>query len=124
MAGKGIFWIIAVCALVLWGLFVASLGILSPSDNGGWAPVIISGLLWGAVAVTGTGLGVLVRRMRAREMVEVRMVQRSLRQAVWLASLCVTALWLSHFGLLTFLVSILLIALFAFLEFSFLSTRR
>lgn len=124
MAGKGVFFIIAVCSLVLWGLFVASLSILSPSDNGGWAPVIISGLLWGAVAVTGTGLGVLVRHLRAREDVEVRIVQRSLRQAVWLASLCVATLWLSHFGLLTLLVSILLIALFAFLEFSFLSTRR
>lgn len=124
MTHKGIFWIITFCALVLWGLFVLSLRLLSPSDNGGWAPAIISGLLWGAVVVTGTGLGVLVRRLRAHKDVEVRIVQRSLRQAVWLASLLVVALWLSHLGWLTLLVSILLIASFALLELSFLSTRR
>ncbi|MEK7529753.1 MAG: hypothetical protein AAB570_02420 [Patescibacteria group bacterium] len=112
------------CSLVLWGLFGVFLLLLTPTDNGGWAPVIVSGSLWGALVVTGTSLGILVRRLHAREAVELRIIKRSFRQAIWLASLCVAALWLSHFGMLTLLASILLIALSALFELWFLSMRR
>lgn len=120
----GVTWILAACGLILWGLFAVALFRFSPSDVGGMAPFVLSGVLWGALAVTATGMGIMARRLLPNQDVEARIIGRSFRQAIWLASLCVTALWLSHVGLLTFLVSVLLIALFALLELWFLSFRR
>ncbi|OGL71136.1 hypothetical protein A3B32_03170 [Candidatus Uhrbacteria bacterium RIFCSPLOWO2_01_FULL_53_9] len=117
-------WLIFMCSILLWGLLGVTLSLFLPGDYGGYTPLIASLMLWLAVVTTGTGVGVLVRRVRTKEAVEARQLQRSFRQAIWLACIGLSALWLSHFRLLTMLISVLLIAVFALLELWFLFTRR
>jgi len=77
-----------------------------------------------ASAVTLTIVGTLVRIYIFQANVPTRQLKRSLRQALFLATLVVLALFLSHSNLLTTWNLLLLILGSAFIELFFLSSRK